>query len=571
MNQDQPIVIKGCQDLPPMTISAGQMSVNDTGSWRNAEPHYIDHTPPCNFHCPAGNDVVKFLRLAAEGCYFEAWQTILQTSPFPGICGRICPHPCETNCNRETLGGTIKIAAIERFLSDINIGSGYHLPRIKSGAQPIAVIGSGPAGLSCAYQLNRLGYPVTIFEKHQIPGGMMAVGIPRFRLPIDVLNREIDYIRQCGTEIITGVEIGKDLTFAELRQKFAAVFIAVGCHKSHLLEIMGENHPAVVSGVSFLNHTAVNRPFDLKKNVLVIGGGNTAVDTARTALRLGAKVRILYRRTRQEMPALPDEIEELLEENIPIEFLTAPVKIRTSQGKIIHLECVKMKLGEPDASGRRKPIPIEGSNFLLETEQIFTAIGETADLNFLDNSLKTEPWGITIDQFGRTNVPGVFAGGDAATGNGTVTAAIGSGRNTALAMDKFLRGDTSTLKDLLSPSITGIDPKIVTLDNLNLAYFPRLDPVEILCASPAERIHTFEEIHHPLNEVQVLYEAQRCMSCGACPRCDNCYIFCPDAAIRHSSEPGVNYTIDLKHCKGCGICAAECPRFCIELKPLSQS
>jgi len=571
MSEDKPIIIQGYQDIPPMTVARGRMSVNDTGSWRNAEPLYIDHTSPCNFHCPAGNDVVKFLRLTAEGKYNQAWLTILKTSPLPGICGRVCPHPCETYCNRGQLGGRIRIHDIERFLADVNIDSKYSLPKIKYPQGKIAVIGAGPAGLSCAWQLNHYGYPVTVFEKHKLAGGILAVGIPRFRLPVEVRKREIGLISQCGTEIVTGVEIGKDITFAEIREKFAAVFIGVGYHHSYSLEIEGENHPDVVPGLSFLKKTALTKPFDLKRQVVVIGGGNTAVDTARTAFRLGAKVTVLYRRTRAEMPAIPDEIDELLEEGIAIEFLTNPVKIHSSQGEITHIECVRMKLGEPDASGRRKPIPIEGTNFKIETEQVFTAIGESADLAFLSDSIKTQRWGISTDEFGRTEVSGLFAGGDASTGEGTVTSAIGSGRKTAIAIKKFLEGEESEKEDLIPPALVNVNSHVVTLENLNLDYFTALKPIEIPCASPQERITSFEEIHRTIDEEQALYEAQRCLSCGSCPKCDNCYIFCPDAAIHRSLEPSKNYIIDIKHCKGCGICAAECPRFCIELRSLMQS
>ena len=551
-----------------MTVSSGSMSVNDTGSWRNAEPVYVDHTPPCNFKCPAGNDVVGFLRLTSEGRYKDAWELIRQTSPFPGVCGRVCPHPCESECNRLYLGGTLKIHAVERFLADRNRDKNPYAVSIKYPSKKVAVIGSGPAGLSCAWQLNRAGFPVTVFEKNSRAGGMLRLGIPDFRLPKDILSGEIYDIKRAGTAIITGVGIGKDLEFSELQKQFAAIFIAVGFHKSYNLGIEGENHADIIPGTSFLKEISSGGDPQIKKKVVVVGGGNTAVDTARSALRLGSEVTVIYRRTREEMPAIAEETDELLEEGIPLEFLTAPVKIHTEGENITGVECLKMKLGDPDSSGRRRPVPVEGSNFTIEADQIFTAIGETADLSFIDNNVKIEKWGVPIDEFGRTNVPGVFAGGDAATGEGTVSHAIGSGRKTALAISAYLKDETITEAELNPPSLQNVNPQVVTFEQLNVDYFDSQDPIVVKGSSPDNRKQNFEEIHGTISEKQALYESQRCMSCGFCPECDNCLIFCPDAAVQFNDNPGNKYLIDMKHCKGCGLCVAECPRYCIEFHPI---
>jgi NADPH-dependent glutamate synthase beta subunit-like oxidoreductase len=353
-----------------------------------------------------------------------------------------------------------------------------------------------------------------------------------------------------------------------LRKNFSALFIAVGFHQSYALGIEGEKHPDVVTGINFLRKVALKEKVSVKEKVLVIGGGNTAVDTARTALRLGARVTILYRRTRNEMPAIPDEVEELLEEGIPIEFLTAPVKIYSSGGRIAKVECIRMKLGEPDSTGRARPLPIEGSNFLIDADQIFTAIGESADTSFLPFDLKIGREGIIADEFGRTNLPRVFAGGDVATGAGTVCAAIGSGRKTAIAIQKYLQAEDINSDDLLPPSLKGVNPKIVTLKYLNTDYIEIAPRVRMKLLSPLKRKNSFTEIHRLLTEKEALFEAQRCISCGTCPQCDNCYIFCPDNAVQHSQVPGEKYIIDIKHCKGCGLCVAECPRFCLELHPV---
>ena len=567
MPEDKPLTFKSHNELPPMAASLGRMSVMATGSWRNAEPFYIDHTPPCTFKCPAGNDIAGFLRLTAEGKYSEAWELILRTSPFPGICGRVCPHPCESECNRNELGGKVNIHSIERFLADKCVDIQLPKAEIKYPDKKIAVIGSGPAGLSAAFHLTQAGYPVTVFESYPKAGGMMRVGIPDYRLPREALDREIAAIVSSGTEIKTGVKIGKDVDLQILRKEYPAIFIAVGNHSSRSLGIKNEDHPDIISGVEMLRRIAFGENPGIKGKVVVIGGGNTAMDTARSASRLGAEVKVLYRRTRSEMPAIEEEIDECLAEGIPIEFLTAPVGIHTKNGRITGVRCNRMKLGDPDSSGRRRPVPVEGSEFTIPTAQIISAIGESPDISFVAKDLKVEKWGIPADEFGITNVSGVFAGGDSSTGEGTVTHAIGSGRRAAIAIQKFLKGESLSSSDKIPPSLINVSPQIVRFENLNTAYFDYQFRIEADFKPIHDRRGNFSEIVSSFDEELALREAQRCLSCGSCVGCDNCYVFCPDAAVSHGDEPG-KYIIDLKHCKGCGLCAEECPRFCMELKPV---
>jgi len=455
------IVFKTEADMPPLPMSLGTTLVNKTGSWRYIRPLYMDKTPPCNNKCPAGEDIVGYLALVKEGKYKQAWELIKQENPFPGVCGRrVCPHPCESKCNREELGGAIAIHTIERFLADW--AASQHLGVSASKQRydaKVAVIGSGPAGLSCAYHLARRGYPVTVFEALPLAGGMMRVGIPEYRLPRQVLDREIADIEAVGVEIRNGMRLGANLRMSDL-DDYDAVFIAVGLQQSRKLSIPGEEAEGIVHGLEFLNRVHRGEEVQVAPRVMVIGGGNTAVDAARTALRLGSKATILYRRSRAEMPAITEEIEEALAEGVEIRYLTTPIEVLTESGRVTGLKCVKMGLGAPDESGRRRPIPIEGSEYTLEANTIIPAIaqeledgswkledgswkleaGDRRPALSLAAGLEVEGGRIVINEAGATTAPAIFAGGDAATPFGTVAHAIGSGKRAALAIDRYLRG-----------------------------------------------------------------------------------------------------------------------------------
>nr|MBC8263806.1 FAD-dependent oxidoreductase [Anaerolineales bacterium] len=390
------IVFKTEADMPYLPMSIGTTLVNKTGSWRYIRPLYVDKTPPCNHNCPAGSDVVGYLALIKEGKYKEAWELIKQENPFPGVCGRVCPHPCESECNREELGGAIAIHVQERFLADWVVSNEERVTRdealVTHHSSPIAVIGSGPAGLSCAYHLARLGYPVTVFEALPVTGGMMRVGIPEYRLPRQVLDREIADIEALGVEIKTGMRLGHNLPMSEL-DNYDAVFIAVGLPKSRKLNIPGEDAKGVIPGLEFLKKVNLGEEVRVGSRVAVIGGGNTAIDAARSVLRLGlaenltrkgakGEVTILYRRSRAEMPAIAEEIEEALAEGVDIRYLAAPVELLTEGGRVTGLKCVKMELGMSDESGRRRPLPIAGSEFTIEADTVIPAIAQEADLSF---------------------------------------------------------------------------------------------------------------------------------------------------------------------------------------------
>ena len=556
-------------EMPMMPASMASTLYNKTGSWRYMRPLYVNKTPPCNAACPAGEDIVMYLQLTAQGRYAEAWETIVRENPFPGVCGRVCPHPCESECNREHLGGAIAIHCQERFLADYAAAHdlGLPMPDVPQRGEHVAVVGAGPAGLSCAYHLRRMGYQVTVFDAGDKPGGMMRL-IPEYRLPKEVLEREIAAIVATGVEVKTGVRLGVDVSLDDLKD-YAAVFLAVGQSRSRRLGVPGEEATDVLPGIDFLARVARGQRVGLGEKVAVIGGGNTAMDAARTARRLGADVTIFYRRSRAEMPAIDEEVNEALDEGVRIEFLRAPVAVLTEDGRVRGLRLTEMELGAPDESGRRRPLPVAGSEYDVACDTVIPALGQVADLSFLDAEVKSERGRIITDEKAATTRPPIFAGGDVATGFGTVTAAVGSGKRAALAIDCFLRGVERTFPDLaqnVQAAPRPHDAAVVRFEDLNTAYFEEEPRPRQEQRPAAERVTTFEEVNLGYGEDAALAEAQRCFSCGTCNECDNCLIFCPDVAVLRGPSDDEPFVFNYDYCKGCGICVSECPRHAISFE-----
>jgi 2-oxoacid:acceptor oxidoreductase delta subunit (pyruvate/2-ketoisovalerate family) len=566
-----------------VAVSFDTMEVNLTGSWRYMRPVYRDKIPPCNEGCPAGEDIERYMVFAAQGRFREAWETIKRENPLPGVCGRVCYHPCESACNRVSFDEGLAINDMERAIFDYGkppLQEIRELPTIRQ--EKIAVVGSGPAGLACAYHLRRLGYGVTVYEAFPKAGGVLRVGIPEYRLPRDVLDREIAEIEALGIRIETGCRVGSDIPFEKLAEDHAAVFTATGVHMSRPMGVKGEDLPGVLSGLGFLKKVNMGEKVELGQRVSVIGGGNTAMDVARTALRLGAEVTVLYRRTRVEMPAHPKEVDEALEEGVDIKFLTAPLEVLAGRdGRVSGVKCQQMKLGEPDSSGRRRPVPVPGSEFTVETENVFSAIGEMPDFSYLPEKVKHDEWVVQVDaETGGASAPAVFAGGDIIEIPHMVVTAIGSGKRSALAIHAMLRGEdvrptyekvkighkgSLAATELISPMDSDYlkSDKVVSIEDINLFYFRRAVRSKMPHLAPAERRRSFDEVNLGLPEDVAVQEAARCFNCGICNGCDNCFVFCPDSTIHRKDG---KYWVNYDHCKGCGVCVHECPRSALSLE-----
>ncbi len=488
---------------------------------------------PCGLTCPAHINVQGYVALISAGKYQEALSLIRENLPLPGVLGRICPHPCEKECNRKELDEPVAICELKRFLAD-QVKTEIPIQREEAKEERVAIVGSGPAGLTASAFLAQKGYPVTVFEAMPVIGGMLYAGIPSYRLPREILDEEVNTIRSLGVEIKTNSPIGPNLTFDDLfNQGYRAIFLAVGAHQDQKMNILGEENPNVIPGVVFLRRANLGEKVAVGERVAVIGGGNVAVDAARTALRLGAKeVTIVYRRSRDEMPAYDEDIEEAEEEGIRFQFLAAPTEIVLKDGKAVSLRCIRMELGEPDASGRRRPIPIQGSDFSIEVNGIIPAIGQTPDLSFLRGmEMETTPQGtIKVDPITyQTSKTGIFAGGDAVTGPGIAIDAVAAGKEAAVSIDRYLRGQNlfegrskPEVKKARFEEIYGDQPKALR------ERMERL-PVE-------ERRRTFFEVKRGFNEEQARKEALRCLNCGLCSECLQCVSLCKAGAIQHQME-----------------------------------
>ncbi len=496
--------------------------------------------PPCRAACPAGINAQGYLALISVGKFKEALDLVHDKTPFPGVLGRICHHPCETACNRKEVDEPLAICELKRFLADHAFENNtIEPPEIAEEREDkIAIIGAGPAGLTAAKKLREKGYQLTVFESLPVPGGMLKVGIPDYRLPPEVLQREIDAIIELGIDLRLNTRIGKDITVDELfKDGFKAIFLATGAHSSMKLKIDGEKLEGVYPGVKFLRDVALGKKPKLGKKVAVIGGGNVAIDSVRTAKRMGSDAFILYRRSREEMPAYDWEIEEAVEEGIELTYLATPTKIIGKDGKVVAMECIKMELGESDNSGRRRPVPINGSEFTIDVDTVIPAIGQRPGIKFVgkDPDLSFTKWNtfeVDPDTL-MTSVKGVFAGGDNVLGPASAVEAIDHGNRAAEMIDKYIQ-------DQLTVQVGSTDKPIVEYDDLTLTDeqlqpAARETPTTI---EPAKRVNNFDEvISKTFTEDQAQKEAARCLNCGVCSECMECVTACAELmAVDHEME-----------------------------------
>jgi 2-oxoacid:acceptor oxidoreductase delta subunit (pyruvate/2-ketoisovalerate family) len=533
-----------------ITLDVGSSLANKTGSWRVSRPLYVDRLPPCNAACPAGEDIQGWLYHAESGDYEAAWRALTQNNPLPAIMGRVCYHPCQGACNRGKLDEAVGINAVERFLGDEAIRRGWKFaPPADESGKRVLVVGAGPSGLSAAYHLRRLGHGVTIIEAGPFAGGMMRFGIPKYRLPRDVLEAEVQRILDMGVELVLNTKVA-DIRATMREGGFDAAFLAVGAHIGKRAYIPAGEAARMVDAVSVLRGMEGEEKPMLGRRVVVYGGGNTALDVARTAKRLGAtEAIIVYRRTREKMPAHDFEVEEALQEGVLIKWLST-IKNMADEGT---LTVEKMTL---DANGFPQPT---GELETLEADSLVLALGQDVDLSLLEGVPGLEIKGGTVEVGPNmmTGYPGIFAGGDMVPSERTVTVGVGHGKKAARHIDAWLRGTA------YAPP-----PKheVAEFEKLNPWYYadaphmvrPRLDLVR--------RTSTFDEVVSGLDETNALFEARRCLSCGNCFECDNCYGVCPDNAVIKLG-PGKRFEFNYDYCKGCGICVSECPCGAIKMVP----
>ncbi len=530
-----------------ITLEVGSSLANRTGNWRTERPVYVDRLAPCNQACPAGEDTQGWLYRAEEGDYRGAWERLVESNPFPAVMGRVCYRPCETACNRAQLDQPVGINAVERFLGDEALRRRWELPPPgRPTGRKVLVVGAGPCGLSAAYHLRRFGHAVTVLDAGDRPGGMMDAGIPAYRLPRRILDAEVERILALGVEVVLDTRVSN---VEEAARGYDAALVAVGAQVSHRTEIPAGDSARILDALTLLRRAGTRADLHLGRTVAVYGGGDTALDAARTALRMGATESVvIYRRDRDHMPAHDEEVREATDEGIRLQWLST---VRRADAGRLVIE--KMRL---DDHGRPRPT---GELEELAADSLVLAVGQDTDLSLVEgvDGIAVDDGVIGVGADLMTGHPGIFAGGDAASGERSVTKAVGHGARAARHINGWLTGVAHHDGDGRQPA---------TFDRLNLWYYsdaPRTVQPEL---DAIRRRGVFDEVVGGLDETNALFEARRCMSCGNCLECDNCYGVCPDNAVIKLG-PGERYAINYDYCKGCGICVTECPCGAIEMQP----
>ena len=521
-----------------------------TGSVRKSKPEYVDFFPPCNNACPAGENIQAWLSLAQEGKIEDAWRKLTEQNPMAAIHGRVCYHPCENSCNRKDLDSSVSIHAVERFLGDEALKNNWQFypPKTLTGKK-IMIVGAGPSGLSAAYHLRKLGHEVTIFEAGPVAGGMMNFGIPAYRMPRNILQAEIKRIENFGVKIVLNYKV-QDILQEKENGGFDAVFVAIGAHLAKKVNIPAQEASKILDAVSFLkeaDENSDNKPL-LGRRVAIYGGGNTAMDAARTAKRLGAdEAMIIYRRDREHMPAHEFEADEALSEGVKIHWLSSIKNMETSSITVEKMQVI---------DGKAVPT---GEYETLEADSLILALGQEADTDFLKHiegiTFKEDGTTVEVNPSMMTGYPGIFAGGDMVPSERTVTIATGHGKKAARNIDAWLR-NTTYEKPANNP--------LVTIEKLQIWFKTNAEAKAQQHLEIEKAVETFDEIVAGYTTEEAVYEAQRCLSCGNCFECDSCYGACPEGAISKNGK-GEGYTINYDLCTGCGVCAEQCPCHALDM------
>lgn len=521
-----------------------------TGSIRKSKPEYVDFFPPCNNACPAGENIQEWLSLAQEGKIEDAWRKLTEQNPMAAIHGRVCYHPCENSCNRKDLDSSVSIHAVERFLGDEALKNNWQFypPKTLTGKK-IMIVGAGPSGLSAAYHLRKLGHEVTIFEAGPVAGGMMNFGIPAYRMPRNILQAEIKRIENFGVKIVLNYKV-QDILKEKENGGFDAVFVAIGAHLAKKVNIPAQEVSKILDAISFLkeaDENSDNKPL-LGRRVAIYGGGNTAMDAARTAKRLGAdEAMIIYRRDREHMPAHEFEADEALSEGVKIHWLSTIKNMETSSITVEKMQVV---------DGKAVPT---GEYETLEADSLILALGQEADTDFLKHiegiTFKEDGTTVEVNPSMMTGYPGIFAGGDMVPSERTVTIATGHGKKAARNIDAWLR-NTTYEKPANNP--------LVTIEKLQIWFKTDAEKKAQQHLEIEKAVETFDEIVAGYTTEEAVYEAQRCLSCGNCFECDSCYGACPEGAISKNGK-GEGYTINYDLCTGCGVCAEQCPCHALDM------
>jgi NADPH-dependent glutamate synthase beta subunit-like oxidoreductase len=545
---------------PPPTEKDGQR-LFPTGNFRSFRPVYRDKTPPCNNACPTGEQIQKYLDYVKHERFLDGYLTILEDNPMPAVTGRVCYHPCETACNRKDHDEPIGIRNVERFLGDLGLNLPENpvketLPEL-SGKR-VAIIGAGPAGLACAYHLRRRGHASVIFEALEKPGGMLRGGIPHWHLPEEILNSEVAKIEDLGgIEIRCGVRVGEDVCLDDLVEEYDAVFLGLGQDVGRRLDVEGADLRGVTGALEFLREAGLGRPVKAGRDVLVIGGGNTASDAARSAIRIGGgRARIVSLESPDELLIVDEDLEQGRDEGIEYVTNTSLVRVLGENGVVTGAVLCEARLAK-DADGRVAPELVPGTEYEVSCDTIMIAIGQVQRLDWLPDEL-VERGLIKTDEYGRVGER-VFVGGDVTRGPAMVVDALGDGKRAAHSIDVVLRGDEPA---------PGEPIEIMPYERLNHSYFPHAPRIEAPMAPPAERRRSQTiEVTLAYSREQAMAESDRCMSCGVCNGCDNCYIVCPDVSVERDARENGHYGIRLPYCKGCLVCVQECPTGCLEKVP----